>query len=145
MTRSVFGAFAIGVATAAWAHGGEDHSGHAGWTLDPWVTVPLALLLLVYLVGRSRLARRSSIAPRSPALFLAGWAVLTLSLVSPLHAGGERSFTVHMIEHELIMLVATFLLAASSSGGSSPGAFRRPRGDGLAAAGRLRSRPCGGS
>ena len=117
VTRSVFGAFAIGVATAAWAHGGGGRSGHAGWTFDPWVTVPLALLLLVYLVGRSRLARRSSIAPRSPALFLAGWAVLTLSLVSPLHAGGERSFTVHMIEHELIMLVATFLLAASSSGG----------------------------
>ena len=41
--------------------------------------------------------------------------MLTLALVSPLHEAGERSFTMHMIEHELIMLVATFLLAASSS------------------------------
>jgi putative membrane protein len=115
--RTVFAALAISGATAAWAHGGDDHSGHAGWTLDPWVTVPLALLLLVYLVGRRRLSQRSSNSPRSPAMFLSGWTVLTLSLVSPLHAGGERSFTLHMIEHELIMLVATFLLAASASGG----------------------------
>ena len=115
--RVLVAGFAVSAATAASAHGGEDHAAHAGWTLDPWVTVPLALLLLVYLVGRSRLARRSSNPVRSPAMFLSGWAVLTLSLVSPLHEGGERSFTLHMIEHELIMLFATFLLAASNSGG----------------------------
>ena len=45
--------------------------------------------------------------------------MLTLSLVSPLHEAGERSFTMHMIEHELIMLVATLLLAASGAGGSA--------------------------
>src|SRR5205085_4401295 len=33
------------------------------------------------------------------------------------HEGGERRFTLHMIEHELIMLAATFLLAASRAGG----------------------------
>ncbi len=43
--------------------------------------------------------------------------MLTLSLVSPLHEAGERSFTLHMAEHELIMLVATLLLAASGAGG----------------------------
>jgi putative membrane protein len=46
-------------------------------------------------------------------LFASGWLVLTLALVSPLHAGGKSSFTLHMIEHELIMLAAAWLLAAS--------------------------------
>jgi cytochrome c oxidase assembly factor CtaG len=103
-------------ASAASAHG-AGHGHDMGWTLDPWVTVPLAILLLIYVVGRERLARRSTHPRRPPWLFLAGWAVLTLALVSPLHAGGERSFTLHMVEHELIMLAATFLLAASHSGG----------------------------
>jgi putative membrane protein len=107
---------AMAAASPASAHGGG-HDDHVGWTFDPWVTVPLAILLLLFVVGRDRLARRSTVQQRSPWLFLGGWTVLTLALVSPLHAAGERSFTLHMIEHELIMLVATFLLAASHAGG----------------------------
>jgi cytochrome c oxidase assembly factor CtaG len=107
------GFLALG-ATPAFAHGSHEHG--LGWTLDPLLLVPLLLALCIYLVGCRRLGKRASSAPR-PALFLSGWAVLTLSLVSPLHAAGERSFTMHMIEHELIMLAATLLLAMSSSGG----------------------------
>jgi len=114
--RSASFLVALATASAALAHGGEHHS-HPGWTLDPWVTLPLAVLLVVFVTGRARLTDRSKTAPRSPWLFLAGWTVLALALVSPLHEGGERSFTLHMIEHELIMLAATFLLAASHSGG----------------------------
>ena len=105
-------------ASPAMAHDGHRHGEALGWTLDPWITVPLGLMLLLYLIGRSRLARRSKAPRPGSRLFIAGWLVLTLSLVSPLHQGGERSFTLHMIEHELIMLVATFLLAASHSGGT---------------------------
>jgi cytochrome c oxidase assembly factor CtaG len=80
--------------------------------------MPLALILLLFLVGRWRLGRRSKL-PRSRTwLFLGGWLVLTGALVSPLHEGGERSFTLHMIEHELIMLLATLLLAAAGAGGA---------------------------
>ncbi len=104
-------------AAPALAHGGKQLGESPGWTLDPWVTVPLALLLLLFLVGRHRLDKRSKVERKRPWLFLGGWLVLTLSLISPLHEGGERSFTLHMIEHELIMLVATFLLAASHAGG----------------------------
>jgi len=92
------------------------HEHGLGWTLDPLLTIPLALALLIYAAGWVRLSRRASSRPR-PWLFLSGWSVLTLSLVSPLHEAGERSFTMHMIEHELIMLVATLLLAASHAGG----------------------------
>jgi putative membrane protein len=90
----------------------------AGWTLDPWLLVPLGLLLLVYLVGSARLQKRASAPRNSHALFLGGWAVLALAMLSPLHEGGETSFTLHMIEHELIMLVATLLLAAAGAGGA---------------------------
>jgi cytochrome c oxidase assembly factor CtaG len=58
--------------------------------------------------------------------------VLALSLVSPLHEAGERSFTMHMIEHELIMLAATALLAASSAGGALAWGLPRPLRRGLA-------------
>ena len=114
--RFLLMAAALAGASAAQAHGGG-HDGHVGWTFDPWVTVPLALILAVYILGRERLAQRSAKALRSSWLFVGGWLVLALSLMSPLHEAGERSFTLHMVEHELIMLVATLLLAASHSGG----------------------------
>ena len=105
--------FALG-ASPAFAHGVPD--GQLGWTLDPLLTVPLGLALTIYVAGWIRLSRRTS-SPVRPGFFLGGWAVLALSLTSPLHEAGERSFTMHMIEHELIMLVSTSLLAASSAGG----------------------------
>jgi len=110
-------------ATPALAHGGHGHE--LGWTLDPLLTVPLGLSLLIYLTGWSRLSKRAS-TPIRPALFLAGWLVLALSLTSPLHEAGERSFTMHMIEHELIMLVATLLLAVSGAGGVLAWGLPRP-------------------
>jgi cytochrome c oxidase assembly factor CtaG len=111
------------------AHGARE--GPLGWTLDPLLTVPLALALLVYIIGWVRLSKRAS-TPVRPTNFLAGWAVLTLSLTSPLHEAGERSFTMHMIEHELIMLVATLLLAGSGAGGVLAWGLPRPLRQGLA-------------
>ena len=120
---------ALLVASPALAHGA--HEGALGWTLDPLLTVPLGLALLIYLLGWRRLAARAS-TPVRPTLFLSGWAVLTLSLTSPLHEAGERSFTMHMIEHELIMLIATLLLAASGAGGVLAWGLPRPLRQGLA-------------
>ena len=123
----------LAVAAPALAHGGHEHPEGPGWSLDPLVTVPLGLMLLLFLVGRRRLARRSSL-PRTRAWwFVAGWAVLALALVSPLHEGGERSFTLHMAEHELIMLVATLLLAASRAGGTLAWGLPAPARRALAA------------
>ena len=105
---------------------GHHHPSEAlGWTLDPLLTVPLALALLVYLMGWWRLSKRAA-TPVRPTLYLSGWAVLALSLTSPLHEAGERSFTMHMIEHELIMLIATLLLAASGAGAVLAWGLPRP-------------------
>jgi cytochrome c oxidase assembly factor CtaG len=45
--------------------------------------------------------------------FAAGWLTLAAAAVSPLHEAGENSFTLHMIEHELLMLIAAPLLVLS--------------------------------
>ncbi|MER8384383.1 cytochrome c oxidase assembly protein [Mesorhizobium sp. M0166] len=89
----------------------------AGWTLALPITLPLTVAVLLYAAGAFRLWRRSArsrpLRLRQAMLFAAGWAILAAALVSPLHALGERIFTAHMIEHELLMAVAAPLLVAS--------------------------------
>jgi cytochrome c oxidase assembly factor CtaG len=107
----------------ALAHGGEHH----GWVPDPWVAGPLLLSLLLYAAGLARLWTRSdqgrAALRRSGLLFASGWAILAGSVLSPLHEAGERSFTMHMIEHELIMLPAALLLVAARPGAAYLWAF----------------------
>lgn len=128
--RAVLALLLVASAAPAFAHGSEGVG--IGWNLSPTLTIPLGLALLIYLVGLGQLSTRASNPVRGVGLFLGGWTVLTLSLVSPLHEAGERSFTMHMIEHELIMLVATLLLAMSSAGGilawGLPGPLRKTLG-----------------
>ncbi|MER9673730.1 cytochrome c oxidase assembly protein [Mesorhizobium sp. M0208] len=89
----------------------------AGWTLALPITLPLTMVALLYAAGAFRLWRRSArsrpLRMRQALLFATGWAILAPALVSPLHALGERVFTAHMIEHELLMAVAAPLLVAS--------------------------------
>jgi cytochrome c oxidase assembly factor CtaG len=115
------------VPAAARAHGGFHPlpPGPPEWTLDPWVVVPLCLALGIYGAGFIRLDLRRSLW-RGAATFFAGWLVLALALVSPLHEAGERSFTLHMVEHELIMLIAALLLPLSRPIGVMLWAFPRP-------------------
>ena len=106
----------LAMPSPALAHGG----GHSGWTLAPWITLPLALSLLLYTLGSLRLWARSSLGRaqlrRGAVLFGSGWAILAGAVMSPLHEAGEHSFAMHMIEHELIMLPAALLLVAARPG-----------------------------
>ncbi|MDB5725122.1 MAG: Cytochrome c oxidase assembly factor CtaG [Novosphingobium sp.] len=108
------------MALAAWpsqanAHGIAlpDHS--LGWTWDASVTVPLGVSLAVFVIGWQRLRARSvrGVLGRRLVLFALGWLVLAGALVSPLHEAGEHSFSAHMFEHELLMLLAPPLLVLS--------------------------------
>jgi putative membrane protein len=94
------------------AHDGHLHGEAPGWTWDPWITAPLAAALLLFAVGYARLTRRAARADyrRRLLFFATGWFLLAAALVSPLHAAGERSFSAHMLEHELLMLAAAPLL-----------------------------------
>lgn len=113
-TLALAGALLL-VPGAALAHGGHVHPAEPpGWTWDPWITAPLLLSALLFAAGWVRLRARSttgmSVLRRRGWLFAAGWLVLAAALVSPLHEAGEQSFTAHMLEHELLMLVAAPLL-----------------------------------
>jgi cytochrome c oxidase assembly factor CtaG len=48
-------------------------------------------------------------------LFLVGYVALVIALISPLHSVGEQYFSVHMVQHLLLSLVAPPLLLLSSS------------------------------
>lgn len=121
--------------TPALAHGSEAH-----WTFAPMVALPLALAALLYLTGVARLWRRSDLGRpalgRAAALYAAGWATLAGALVSPLHQAGETSFTMHMIEHEILMLVSALLLVASRPGAALLWAFPQLVRAGFGSAGR---------
>jgi putative membrane protein len=85
-------------------------------TLIEWleVGVPLLVAAVLYFRGTVRLWRRSALGHRRrwlPALaFATGWLALTLALLSPLDRWGSELFAIHMIQHEVLMLVAAPLL-----------------------------------
>jgi cytochrome c oxidase assembly factor CtaG len=116
------------VAAPAAAH--EGHAHEIGWTFAPSVTVPLALAACLYVLGWWRLSRRSDRGRprlrRDALIFATGWLTLAGALVSPLHEAGEVSFTLHMIEHEIIMLVSALLLVMSRPGAAFLWAFPQP-------------------
>jgi putative membrane protein len=103
---------ALLVAPQAWAHA----EGGSGWSFEPWVVLPLAISALLYGVGRVRwhtVSARHAASARHDALFVIGWLITALALLSPLHVAGARSFALHMLEHELLMLGGAPLLVLS--------------------------------
>jgi cytochrome c oxidase assembly factor CtaG len=108
---------ALLVAAPVFAHSEVAEPQSPGWSFEPWAFIPLSLSLLLYLVGYSRLTRRADhsrpAVRRNAIMFLLGWLVLAGATLSPLHEGGTRSFTLHMLEHELIMLLAAPLMSLS--------------------------------
>src|SRR4026209_2756258 len=110
------------------AHGDEVRSLNAPRAFSPWDLGVLLLLVVVgtlYLLGAVRLARRAHFAsralPASPApparlihwepfAFAVGWGALVLSILPPLDSLSIQFFSVHMIQHELMMLVGAPLV-----------------------------------
>ena len=84
------------------------------WTLEPWVLALMALSAGLYALGVWRLWRHAGagrgIGRRQVASFAGGWLALVVALVSPLDLLGTRLFSAHMLQHELLMLVAAPLL-----------------------------------
>jgi cytochrome c oxidase assembly factor CtaG len=110
------------------AHGGEHHdkTGHVeivgprAWSELPtsWANEPVSWALLIlsatlYGVGLWRLWRGGvgrGVSRGQALLFFAGWVSLLIALVSPIHPWGGVLFSVHMLQHEILMLVAAPLL-----------------------------------
>jgi cytochrome c oxidase assembly factor CtaG len=73
---------------------------------------------VAYVVGYRRLARRRHAQRTSQirgGLFAMGYTALVVALISPLHSVGEQYFSVHMVQHLLLTLVAPPLLLLSCS------------------------------
>jgi cytochrome c oxidase assembly factor CtaG len=115
LSRTLLVAAAVFLAAPVYAHEGHAHHGAQYWTLDPWVLLLIALAAVLYMRGLSVLWRKAGVGSGvrlwQAACFAGGWLTLFLALVSPVHWLGERLFSVHMIEHELVMAVAAPLLS----------------------------------
>lgn len=104
------------VPAVAWAHTGEPLAPHDLWTAWEWtpsILIPVLASGALYALGLSRLWRYGAgrgIRRWEAACFGAGWVVLALALLSPLHPLGEALFSAHMVQHELLMVVAAPLL-----------------------------------
>jgi putative membrane protein len=100
------------------AHAGhhhlEAHEVLRWWSWEPLVVALLAISGALYAIGIVRLWRGAGAGKGinlwQAIAFLAGWLSLVVALVSPVDALGGILFSAHMVQHELLMLVAAPLL-----------------------------------
>ena len=89
-------------------HGGHDFSWRA-WHLEPSIVGGLIIVLGLYSYGVLSLRQARPIVGLESwrvASFLAGSLLLFLALVSPLDAGAERLFSLHMLQHIVLSTLA---------------------------------------
>ncbi|MEO7586490.1 MAG: cytochrome c oxidase assembly protein [Arachnia sp.] len=96
------------------AHSRHEHDVVYGWAVEPLPLVGLAVVALVYAALAVAAHRRGQpVTLARLALFATGLTVIAVALFSPIDPYGEsQSPAVHMIQHELLLMVAPILLAA---------------------------------
>jgi cytochrome c oxidase assembly factor CtaG len=91
------------------------HTAFSQWEFAPVVTVGVAVLAVLYLVGVLRVRRDHPARPwpwlRTFA-FLAGLATIVLATQSSIGAYDDVLFSVHMIQHLMLIMIAPVLLVA---------------------------------
>jgi len=104
----------------------EAHLGWGDWYFEPTVTIGLVALVAMYVVAMRRGLLRSDddVSPwfRSttmrPVCFGLGILVAVIALLSPIDRGGDRYlFSIHMVQHLLLMMVAPPLALLGIAGG----------------------------
>jgi putative membrane protein len=102
------------------AHDAHPLAPHDVWTAWSWEPAVVALLLVsgwLYINGLRSLWRAAGegrgVRRWEAAAFAGGWLTLAAALISPLHRLGGVLFSAHMIQHELLMVVAAPLLVLS--------------------------------
>jgi cytochrome c oxidase assembly factor CtaG len=116
LTATIFVLAALGSASA---HGDARDAASIAWvwTYDSWIIIPLCTSAALYLIGTRRIWHHAGhgrgVRHWQVVSFWCGWTCLALALLSPLHWLGERLFVAHMIEHEVLMVVAAPLLAVA--------------------------------
>jgi putative membrane protein len=86
--------------------------------MEPWVTGCLVVAAFLYIVGLRNLWRRAGVGRGvgwgQVAMYGTGWLTLVGSLSGPIEHWSGASFAAHMLQHELMMVVAAPALAASA-------------------------------
>jgi putative membrane protein len=115
--RCLFLSLAILLPAAASSHTDSPPAQHIfllTWNLEPWLLLVLFLSLAAYARGITMLWRASGaghgLSKWRVSAFFGGWLALFAALASPLDALGALLFSAHMVQHELLMLVAAPLL-----------------------------------
>jgi putative membrane protein len=89
------------------------HLWHA-WSFEPLVVGALILSAGLYMLGLGALwgaaGTGHGIRRWQAGAFAGGWSILAIALLSPLHRLGGVLFSAHMVQHELLMVVAAPLL-----------------------------------
>jgi len=102
--------------TATVAAHAESRSLTAPGALSVWdlaVVAVLALSGILYLRGVAEMQRRGAFQPlRERIAFACGWSVLVLTVMPPIDALAIELFSVHMVQHELMMLAGAPLVMA---------------------------------
>jgi putative membrane protein len=101
----------VAAAQPALAH--SEPSATWTWTFEPTVVIPLVITAALFSAGAVRRRRNSDWSSVQFWLFVSGGVALLLALVSPIHQLGAQLFSVHMTQHELLMIVAAPLLVLS--------------------------------
>jgi putative membrane protein len=113
MPRLIVLLVAVSTAPAVLAH----HATTPGSGYAPFDAVLAALLLtaaILYVIGVRSLWRKAGsgrgIRYADVIRFALGWMALAVALVSPIDELADRSFALHMVQHELLMIIAAPLL-----------------------------------
>lgn len=95
------------------AHG-LAHEAAREWTWEPWTIALLLISAALYALGARAIWRRAGrgrgVRTWQAAAFAAGLASIAVALLSPVAWLSEVLFSVHMTQHEILMLVAAPLL-----------------------------------
>jgi cytochrome c oxidase assembly factor CtaG len=87
------------------------------WTWEPAFTLPLFGFGLFIAIGLVRLRMRGGYSKqwlRQSTLLSFGWFSLLIALNSPIHSLGESLFWVHMIQHEVLLLISAPLFVVGN-------------------------------
>jgi putative membrane protein len=107
----------LALPSIATAHAGETVQAAYTWQFDPLTVLLLLLSAFLYVRGVTRLwhnaGKGRGLQQWRVVCYAAGWTSLAIALVSPIHTLGSQMFWMHMLQHEILMLVSAPLIVLS--------------------------------
>jgi putative membrane protein len=111
MHKLIVGCAAVAVAGPAFGH---HTAGEGAGALEALLAALMLVGAILYASGVRALWRRAgagrAIAREHVLLFALGWTALAAALLSPIDAYADRSFALHMVQHEVLMVIAAPLI-----------------------------------